>query len=101
MSKKLEAKKLMLSKLSKDLRDTSHKSKEDVFKAKKKPAAEEPKEKVLSKAEQLLKMKYGEAGLSEEEMEDSEHEHEEDCEVCDNEGCEHCEESEEEAEEAE
>lgn len=101
MDKKLFAKKEMLSKLSKDLRDTSHKSKEDVFKAKKKPAKEEPKEKVLSKAEQLLKAKFGEAGLSEEEMEDesAEYEEDEDCPVCDNEGCKHCEEEAEEIEE--
>ena len=102
--KKLNAKKLMLQKLSKDLRDTSNKSIGDELKSKKKPAPEMkelPKEKALSKAEQLLKAKYGEMGLSDDSMEDAEEDSEESedehehCPACEDKGCAECEETEE------
>lgn len=102
--KKLNAKKLMLQKMSKDLRDSSNKSIGDELKSKKKPSPEMkelPKEKALSKAEMLLRAKYGEMGLSEDSMEDSEDDSEDSeeeahCPACENTGCKECEETEEE-----
>lgn len=105
--KKAMAKKMMLEKLSKELRDGSHKPIAEGLKGKKlskvEVIAKDEKglEKGLSKAQQLLKAKFGDAGLSEDEMEDvdseeyseeEEEEIDESCPICDGEGCKACEE---------
>lgn len=95
MDKKLAAKKAMLERMSKNLREDSKKSFGDELKSKKmsKVSVIAPDDKSLakglSKAQELIKAKFGEAGLSEDEM--SEDEEYEDCPICEGEGCEECE----------
>lgn len=101
--KKLQAKKEMLQKMSKNLHEDSKKSFGDELKAKKKVIVEAPDDKSLEKglsmAQKLLKAKFGDAGLDEESMEEADSEMDEDCPACDNEGCEECTEMEEASEE--
>lgn len=106
--RKLAAKKEMLQRMSKGLRDDSFKGIGDELKSKKmsKVTVVAPDDKSLakglSKAEELIKAKFGEKGLEKDAMEEADEELE-DCPECDGEGCEACdpeemEESEEEAE---
>lgn len=102
--KKLDVKKAMLQKLSQDLREGSKKSFGDELKSKKMQKVtviapdEKGLEKGLSKAQQLLKAKFGEMGLEEDEMEemDGEESSEHECPMCSGKGCGECEEEEEE-----
>lgn len=102
LNKKLMAKYAALKKTSDSLREDSKKSFGDDLKSKQLSKVtvmakdEEGLKKGLSKAEELLRAKYGEKGLSEEDMEESE---EVDCPACDNEGCDECFEEESESEE--
>ena len=117
MSKKLDAKKLMLQKLSKDLKDTSNKNIGEDLKKKKLSKVEviapddKSLEKGLSLAEKLLQKKFGDKGLSKEDMEEEtdgddfhddeeseEEEEAEECPYCKGKGCPECSEEEELAE---
>jgi hypothetical protein len=106
--RKLNAKKEMLERMSSSLREDSNKdigktlgekklSKVTVMAPDKKSLA-----KGLSKAQELLKQKYGDLGMDEEEMEEADEEAEyEDCPKCDGLGCGACESEEEEDSEEE
>lgn len=80
--------------MSKGLRDSSYKGIGEGLKGKKLSKVtvaapdEETLEKGLTMAQKLIKAKFGEKGLSEDEMEE-EVEHE-DCPICEGEGCEEC-----------
>ena len=107
--KKLNAKKEMLERMSKNLREDSNKdigktlgekklSKVTVMAGDKKGLA-----KGLTKAQELLKAKFGDLGLEEDEMEEADEELDEeyeDCPKCDGLGCAACE-SEDEEEDSE
>lgn len=86
-----------LKKTSNELREDSKKPFGEELKAKKlsKVTVAAPDEKSLvkglSKAQQLIKEKFGDLGLEEDEMEEDH----EDCPMCDNEGCDECVEEEE------
>jgi predicted methyltransferase len=95
--KKLAAKKEMLQKMSKDLREDAHKGIGEDLKTKKlsKVTVMAPDDKSLakglSKAQELIKAKFGEKGLEEDTMDELDEEAEETCPECDGEGCEACE----------
>lgn len=96
------AKYAALKKTSDSLREDSKKPFGEDLKAKKmsKITVAAPDEKSLakglSKAQEILKAKFGEMGLEEDEMSEETEGEEIDCPACDNEGCEECYESEEE-----
>ena len=91
------AKKEALQNMSKSIKEDSRKPMSDELKAKKLQKVtvmapdEEGLEKGLSKAQEILKAKFGKLGLDEDEMEDMD-EHMENCPICGaEEECEHCE----------
>jgi hypothetical protein len=101
MDKKMAAKKAALMGMSSKLRDEARKPMAEDLKSKKMQKItimapdEEGLKKGLSKAEQILKAKFGAMGLEDEDMEmiDESMEHE-DCPMCENQGCEACSEEE-------
>lgn len=106
MDRKLLAKYHALKKTSDSLKEDSRKPIADELKAKKlsKVTVVAPDEKSLkkglTKAQELLRAKFGDLGLEEDEMEEAEEELEP-CAVCDDKGCPECygEEASEESEE--
>ena len=95
-----KARKEMLQRMSSDLREKTRKPASDELKSKKMEKvtvmAPDKKglEKGLSKAQELLRAKFGELGLPEDEMEESDEEAEA-CPMCGDEGCPACESDEE------
>lgn len=101
---KLEAKIAALKKTSNELKEGTRKglgeelAKKKVSKVTVIAPDEKGLAKGLSKAEELLKAKFGEKGLSEKDMEESDEgeELEHECPMCSDEGCEECSEMDEE-----
>lgn len=104
MDKKLLAKYAALKKTSDSLKEDARKpigeelAKKKMNKVTVMAPDEKSLEKGLTKAQELLKAKFGEMGLEEDEMEEMD---EESCPMCSGEGCEECEHEMEEEDEIE